>query len=123
MFSVVFRPRTNKYARAIRAEPEQSLFYLVSIDRTGVRGQALIAVPQAEDKGLITFDSKLIEGFFDSPPPQKIIENILKLVEQGAETSAMKAIASFIVPNAEEKDRRKRLLSIDPICYTKMLEE
>ncbi len=52
MVSVVFRP-INEYPRAIRAEPEQSLFYLVSIHRTGVRGQALIAVPQVEDKGLI----------------------------------------------------------------------
>jgi len=72
-------------------------------------GFTLKTIFDAVKKGLITFDSKLIEGFFDSPPPQEIIENILKLVEQGAETSAMKAIASFIVPNAEEKDRRKRL--------------
>jgi hypothetical protein len=68
MVSVVFRPRNNKYARAISVEPEQSLFYLVSIHRTGVRGQALIAVPQVESKGLITFDGKWnlnrIQSFF-----------------------------------------------------------
>ena len=67
MVSVVFRP-INEYPRAIRAEPEQSLFYFVSIHRTGVRGQALIAVTQVEDKGLITFDGKWnlhrIKNFF-----------------------------------------------------------
>ena len=75
-------------------------------------GFTIRTIYDAIGKGFADLDD-LQRMFFKALPdmPKNVIEDIIVLLEKGAETKAIQAIGNFIVPDTATRERRKNIIS------------
>ena len=74
-------------------------------------GFTIRTIYDAIGKGIADLDD-LQRMFFKALPdmPKNVIEDIIVLLEKGADTKAIQAIGNFIVPDNATRERRKNII-------------
>ncbi len=74
-------------------------------------GFTIKTIFDAVKKGLISFDKKLVEGFFESPPPDEILKLLIEFKGNLVDTRFMQALKPYLAPDVEDYERRARRIS------------